>query len=797
MSDAVNRALLEDWTSDGTIARWFLENLFPFYAEKSDFVLRPIYEGLAYATGFLFSLAMMFLVWQILMGILNSAHDGKVLGQRWHTMWAPIRAVFGLGMLVPFGVGPGATPISAIHFLVGLLTLLGSGVASGVNQQITQWYALEAPAVAKPEASGVSDLINDVVQMETCYWSYGSSILDDRASVRVEARKYVSGDSLSDLDEGEKAKICGSPLAGMYTFCESESEEPAEETEGERLRRRLLAKGDARSISDVYEGNPHYAGSTAMLPQVPPAYTGPKKIEDDMEKAVFDWGNACGQIVVPIASKKDSPGRRRLDTERVRLVERIISKVRASEIPQSIVWGSSGKVQSTGALDVLENRIEEGVAMWQRQMVDVGTDVVREATREHREILADPGFSWIKAGAISRQYADMSRMSHFAVAEMPASVSGRVLEADVNRLIADEVRSDVNEVSELWAATQERARKRENSESVEWDTFTEASRGADEAKTESVNDAWDGFKEFMAEQHETVTGAFLTIGPSDWKRPIEFFTTFGNSTLSVALSVFAATTALAMKGSSLFGAAVGGVGVILVVLPFVWFLIGGLFTVGILFSFVVPMLFYIYFSFAVFGWLLFVVEAIVASPVWMFRHVRLDGEELINNPQSAGYIRLMNLLMRPTFIVLGLWGSYLLLALMTYYLIETFQLAWTMSDDGMPGGAILGVVGFLVSLLMMVYLQYQLLMRSLKFITELPDRAASWWGSQGEALGENQDAEKSSTAVIGFVGKSSNNIGGAADKKNAMSGHMANHNSNKAGQTGKRVDPTPGGDPNA
>lgn len=41
------------------------------------------------------------LSWHTVAGVVATAHEGKVLGQRWHQIWAPIRVVIGAGLIFP------------------------------------------------------------------------------------------------------------------------------------------------------------------------------------------------------------------------------------------------------------------------------------------------------------------------------------------------------------------------------------------------------------------------------------------------------------------------------------------------------------------------------------------------------------------------------------------------------------------------------------------------------------------------------------------------------------------------
>lgn len=46
------------------------------------------------------------LCWNTIAGVAQSAHEGKILGKRWSSLWAPIRPVLGIALLFPLPSGP-------------------------------------------------------------------------------------------------------------------------------------------------------------------------------------------------------------------------------------------------------------------------------------------------------------------------------------------------------------------------------------------------------------------------------------------------------------------------------------------------------------------------------------------------------------------------------------------------------------------------------------------------------------------------------------------------------------------
>lgn len=72
-------------------------------------------------------LAMLFVIYTSVTGIVNSAHDGEVLGKKMSEIWVPIRTVVGTGLLLPLSSG-----FSLIQMAILWLALQGVGVADGV-----------------------------------------------------------------------------------------------------------------------------------------------------------------------------------------------------------------------------------------------------------------------------------------------------------------------------------------------------------------------------------------------------------------------------------------------------------------------------------------------------------------------------------------------------------------------------------------------------------------------------------------------------------------------------------------
>lgn len=137
---------------------WIVE-LFPM-SDSS-----PYGQAFATFSGMLTFLGGLFLAFHVLQGIVLSATTGKVLGEKFHQIWAPLRVVLGMGLLVPISGG-----FSSIHLL--LRDVIGVAAVNMGNAPIKAYIA----AVTAPEDGRIVDIasmrgrfvFNDILDKEVC-----------------------------------------------------------------------------------------------------------------------------------------------------------------------------------------------------------------------------------------------------------------------------------------------------------------------------------------------------------------------------------------------------------------------------------------------------------------------------------------------------------------------------------------------------------------------------------------------------------------------------------------------------
>ncbi len=96
--------------------------------------------------------------------------------------------------------------------------------------------------------------------------------------------------------------------------------------------------------------------------------------------------------------------------------------------------------------------------------------------------------------------------------------------------------------------------------------------------------------------------------------------------------------------------------------------------VGFILFYILPFLPFIYFFFAVAGWVKTIFEAMVAMPLWALAHLRIDGDGIVGEAAIKGYFLIFEIFIRPILIMFGLIASLVIFAAMVKVLNQIFYL---------------------------------------------------------------------------------------------------------------------------
>jgi len=169
-------------------------------------------------------------------------------------------------------------------------------------------------------------------------------------------------------------------------------------------------------------------------------------------------------------------------------------------------------------------------------------------------------------------------------------------------------------------------------------------------------------------------------------------------------------------------------------LPFIIALVTPVLLLGILTMVYIPLLPYFIFTFAAVGWLILVLEAIVASPLVALGLAHPQGHDYLGRAE-IGLILLLSVFIRPAMMILGLVIGMLLLIIFMpffnstfYWIFKAVIISFIRSDYSY----VLLWVGSIAMMLLYVSISMALVRFSYSTIYSLPDRILRWIGGQSE-----------------------------------------------------------------
>ena len=188
---------------------------------------------------------------------------------------------------------------------------------------------------------------------------------------------------------------------------------------------------------------------------------------------------------------------------------------------------------------------------------------------------------------------------------------------------------------------------------------------------------------------------------------------------------------------------------------------------AIMLGYVLPLLPFTKFLFGIMTWLVSVLQAVFGIPLFALAHLNPDGEHFL--PQSArhGYFLLLQIFVRPIMMVFGLIGAILIMnsvvGFMNSFYVPAVLLSYTSDTPG--------IFGKLVYTILYCALAYGIVTSSLKLIDIVPDNAIKWLGgAHMDSHFQEQHLSPAATAIggsqlIGATTRAFEGIGTAINDK--------------------------------
>jgi len=244
-------------------------------------------------------------------------------------------------------------------------------------------------------------------------------------------------------------------------------------------------------------------------------------------------------------------------------------------------------------------------------------------------------------------------------------------------------------------------------------------------------------------------GGLFTIRENDDVHPLAQLSALGKSIIESSIRNL--MTALVMSAGGGMGEIVGthlGPALQSISGMFVAFATIGL-AVGFILYYVLPFLPFIYFFFAVGSWVKTIFEAMVGAPLWALAHLRVDGNGFPGDTASNGYFLIFEIFVRPILTVFGLIAAMAIFSALARTLNGVFDLVVENLAGFDCADCVVGVVAgieykrnvideFFFTIIYTV-LVYMLATSSFKLIDQIPNSILRWMGAGVQSFGDQHD----------------------------------------------------------
>ena len=661
--------------SDKSIST-FLVPLFGSLFDRCGGVAGPFEQAIGVVNAGALTIGGMIAAYTLVVGTMQTAHDGEMLGKRWSSMWIPIRTVLGIGLVVPLAGG-----YCVAQLLIGFLIGQGVGLADKVWEAYVNNLGDAKNMAPKVILPSVDDLARGILRGQLCmeainYLSKDKGMIPELKSTPTNSgTQYGEGrcggvsyaavtQAMATLNSATGGKVSGavnivSPLANLLNF----------------------SALDVSNTVPVLQAHITAAGTLeARMQQVAVKIVNAKNdgttapdIGGDLVAAEAEYQKTVASAANAVAGGKNG-----------------LAELVAAAKNDGWFMAGSWFMKASQLQDTI-NRVVSNTPSAE----NMNMDELSELMRDLAPYMAVLEKSFRKSSnAVSPATANLApeTMSNGS----NGSNTGGGLPESLSRIASstNPVSAGFVEVSNYY--------------------FIKIARGIVEIDSNrdpmmALKDTGDtimvvgGTLILVAGMLYTVAGVADGVGSS-----------FLGS-LSVAASAIAKGARDAMRYLAtmmiLFGAPLlffgAGLAIYLPMDPFLIFV--GIFV----------------------GWLLLCLEAVIAAPLWAIMHLSPQGDDIMGGARG-GYMLILGLLLRPMLIVMGFIAALISLPVIITSFNSIFFPVFKMSMTG----SVVGIFSTIIMVFMYFGTMTFLFHTIFSFMGQIPDKILRWMGGGGEQLGE-------------------------------------------------------------
>ncbi|MFG6083449.1 DotA/TraY family protein [Paracoccus litorisediminis] len=710
------------------------------------------------------------LFYNITVGVLQTAHEGAVLGQRTSSLWAPLRVLFAIGLLVPLpGLQGYNVAQNGVAFVTRAATMMGSFFWTKAATLVIDGKV----AITVPSAEMDPTVMKTIFMNEVCTYITNRQFEIAGGSFRIGTRQ-THGET--PVGYGEAVVWVPNGRITHQTYLQDISRNPSPVTEAgicgsvttpelpEYIRSTNAARPDTPATIGLAPGNSEAtqeAFQRAHADSMNSLKSGFQTIIRNNFAAMADTGAGIPDLTAELSAA-------------IRESNRVLGE----GIQLTTRAAAGANMDGQASRDALLVRITGNCA-------DAGAGNAPAACY---------GEGWIGAGSwymmiarMNNEIASLARAKSEAAAAnylSPRSIYRR--SGGSNGVLSWMWGGEQNATSAGLLSSEELSVLKERYEEAFTNAgsgmaalgFTMGNRGLAELNSETDSDSF-----FSSIPRYTRTTTYLVnlivakASPSDWGAdPMVGLTNIGH--FMVHLAGVMATVAL-VAGSGILGFTMPS-GIATVLIGPITIMMGA----GSTLAFILPMTPSILWIMAVTGYFLLVIEAVVAVNLWGLAHLRMDGDGISGEAGRQGWLMILALFFTPSLMIFGF------IAGMTLFRVTSalFDLTISQSLSGVLGGSPFMVVGaILIFSIMMAAVYMMIVERSFSLVSEFPNRVMQWMGAH-VSIGADADTAKKAAAA----GAISAAGGSGYLTRNGMAGanSYSQYRSNKKSKAGDGGTPT-------
>lgn len=613
----------------------------------------------------LYSTAMLLVAGFILFYIITSAiaataHEGRFGGSSFNQIWAPIRLVVAIGLLVPMPMAAGFNGYNSGQYIVMKMAEFGSGLATNLWVPFATSLADKADVISTPGVKPAAQAVIGVLRNEFCRKLHdGIVATQSSGQAPIDPRLFVQG--------GVHTIYYNNPASTTSGFCGATRYEKA--TAGtiginisngfETAYSNML--GQVKALADTLLSTAYYSpGSNTLTPDSP--FQGAEEdvkilLANELTRIVTDYQNELGTVLVSTLGPQTRAARDEMTT-------------------------------------TVENTGWAGASLWFNAIARLNAEVMTAArgipTAAKGTLILTKGEVSLSGGttltgAIAKGLEKFDWFLQNSGAFVPVATAGSGI-----------IGGAVSTSAVTAGLTNETM------------AFGDLSEGVGIALRKVFTSDFLG-------------GPFGQIGVGveahiSEINPLAELAAIGDWMLnkSLALLAIAGVTSLLtnMVGLFLFVIATAGFGA------------------GMLLFYVLPLMPFIRSMFAIVGWLLNILEGVVAIPLIAVAHLSTKGEGISGDMARSAYFTILSIFLRPALLIVGLITALMMFTVAVGVLNDMYKaavLGWRGTGTGEAGGG-LSIVVYTV---MYAVIAYMLCNLCFKLIEEIPNKALTWIGQQG------------------------------------------------------------------